>query len=140
MSAPENALLVREALTAFRQGRLSDLTRLISEDVTWHSPGSNALSGTYRGHAGLLEYLKKVSQVGLPFEVNDLTASDKHVIALMRDTFRRPDGQVYEHMGCLVCRVADGRVAEVWAINNEQATYDALLAEHIAMRPDGVRR
>lgn len=134
MGVSENAAVVRQAFAAFKEGRSAELSKLISPELVWHSPGKNALSGTYRGHTGLFEYLQKVARVGLPFQVADVTASDEHVIALMRDNFTKSNGDQYSHMGCLVCRLIDEKIVEVWSINNEQSAYDDLLAEHLKQR------
>jgi uncharacterized protein len=49
MTEHANAELFRRGYAAFQAGDLDTVRSLLADDVIWHNPGSNHLSGEYRG-------------------------------------------------------------------------------------------
>ena len=49
MTEHANAELFRRSYAAFQAGDLDTVRSLLADDVIWHNPGSNHLSGDYRG-------------------------------------------------------------------------------------------
>jgi hypothetical protein len=49
MTEHANAELFRRSYAAFQAGDLDTVRSLLADDVTWHNPGGNHLSGDYRG-------------------------------------------------------------------------------------------
>jgi len=49
MTEHANAELFRRSYAAFQAADLDTVRSLLADDVVWHNPGSNHLSGDYRG-------------------------------------------------------------------------------------------
>jgi len=49
MADHPNAALLRKGYDAFAKGDTATLTDLFSEDVVWHLPGRNLISGEHKG-------------------------------------------------------------------------------------------
>jgi ketosteroid isomerase-like protein len=63
MSAQENVQIVKNAFAAMGGVNKQGLLALTAEDIEWIIPGEGwPLAGTHRGHAGLKDLLKKVSE------------------------------------------------------------------------------
>jgi ketosteroid isomerase-like protein len=62
MSTQANVQIVRDFFAALGRGDKQSLLALSAEDIEWIIPGEDwPLAGTYRGHAGLADLLKKAS-------------------------------------------------------------------------------
>jgi ketosteroid isomerase-like protein len=62
MSAEENVQTVKDFFAAMGSGDRHRLLSLVVEDIEWIIPGEDwPLAGTHRGHAGLVEVLRKAS-------------------------------------------------------------------------------
>jgi ketosteroid isomerase-like protein len=62
MSTEENVQVVKAFFEAIGSGDKQRLLELTAEDIEWTLPGKDwPLAGTYRGHAGLAELVKKES-------------------------------------------------------------------------------
>lgn len=63
MSIEENVQTVKSFFEAMGSGDKHKLLALASGDIEWFIPGKNwLLAGTYHGHSGLEELLRKISQ------------------------------------------------------------------------------
>ena len=49
MSEHPNVTLVKGGFAAFGQGDMVTLDALFADDLVWHTPGNNPLSGIYEG-------------------------------------------------------------------------------------------
>jgi uncharacterized protein len=64
MSIKENVQTVKSYFEAMGGGDGQKLLALASQDLEWIIPGRNwLLAGTYRGHSGLEDLLRKVSEI-----------------------------------------------------------------------------
>ena len=63
MSTRENVQIVKDFFAAIGRGDKQGLLALVAEDIEWIIPGEDwPLAGTHRGHAGLTDFLQKVSE------------------------------------------------------------------------------
>jgi uncharacterized protein len=63
MSANENIEVVKSFFDALASGDLQHLTRSTSKEIEWIVPGKGwPLAGTYSGHAGLQDLLRRASE------------------------------------------------------------------------------
>jgi uncharacterized protein len=127
MSASENAEIVRNGYQAFATGDLPTVMGQLSPDIVWHIPGENALSGDYRGHDEVMAFFGKLAtETGGTFQltVEDLLASDEHVVALCHQNLSR-SGQTLDGDIVHVWRVADGKAAEFWGMPYDAVATDA---------------
>jgi uncharacterized protein len=129
MSAQEDAELVRRGYEAFIAGDMVWLNEHLHENVVWHNPGQNLLSGDYRGREAVLAFFGRTVQIALPeFDMHDVVASDDHVVVLTATTWRRNDNnETFEdHVG-QVFHLDGGKVLEVWTMAENLAGLDQFL-------------
>jgi len=121
--------LVRRGFEAFIAGDVEWMNEHLHENVVWHSPGHNVLSGDYRGRESVLAFFAKTVQVALPeFDMHDIVASDDHVVAIFTINWRRNDnGQTFEDRVAQVFHVENGQALEVWTMTEDQAGFDKFL-------------
>jgi len=116
MSEHPNAVLVRELFRAFRENDLAAIERAIPDHAAWEFPGRNGkIAGRHQGRAGILGFLMNVmSLTGGSFhlDLEDVTASDRHAVALFRGRGSR-DGKVLDNPTCLRMRIEDGQIVEI---------------------------
>ena len=129
MSAQEDAELVRRGYEAFIAGDMVWLNEHLHENVVWHAPGANLLSGDHQGREDVLAFFAKSVQVALPeFQIHDIVASDDHVVGLCTITWRRNDNQsTFEDHVAQVFHLDGGRVIEVWTMAEDLAGFDRFL-------------
>jgi hypothetical protein len=117
MTEHPNAVLVRRLFDAFRARDLAAIVAAVPDDLVWHFPGRRGqLAGTHRGRDAVLAFLGGVSALTADtfhLDLEDVTASDHHAVALFRGHGTR-DGKTLDNPTCLRVRIDDGRIAEVW--------------------------
>jgi ketosteroid isomerase-like protein len=129
VGAKEDAELVRKGYEAFIAGDMEWMNEHLHENIVWHVPGSNVLSGDYRGREDVLAFFAKSVQVALPeFDMHDIVASEDHVVALVTNKWRRNDnGEEFEGHTIQVFHIENGQAIEVWTMDDDQAGFDKFL-------------
>jgi uncharacterized protein len=129
MAEHPDAQLVRQGYDAFIAGDMEWLNEHLADNIVWHVPGNNVLSGDYRGREEVLSFFARSVQASIPsFDVHDVAATEDHAIALLNIRFTRPDnGETIEGRAVQVFHVEDGKALESWFMNEDQAALDAFL-------------
>ena len=129
MEEHPNGTLVRGLLEAFAAGDVAAMESAFDDDVTWHAPGTNRFSGQFRGRTAAMQRLAQMREAGIStrFDVHDVIANDEHVVALVHLHVEVADGRRYDQPQVQVAHVRDGRVAEFWTMNQDQAVLDLLI-------------
>jgi ketosteroid isomerase-like protein len=116
-AAHPNATRVRELFAAFRDRDLATIQRAIPDDAVWHFPGRGGkVAGSHHGRDAILAFLMQVPTLsGGTFhaELTDVLANDDRAVALFRGHGER-NGKTLDNPTCLVMRLRDGRITEVW--------------------------
>jgi uncharacterized protein len=126
MAEHPHVKVFRQVYTAFTAGDMDALHELFAEDVVWHTPGHNPLSGTYRGRTATFgSFALEAELCGDSYRVavHDILANDAHTVALLRATAERGDRRLNQDY-VLVFHVRDGQVTEAWEFWTEQAAVD----------------
>jgi ketosteroid isomerase-like protein len=117
MGAAENAATVRRGYEAFNAGDINALTEIFDESAVWHAPGRTSLAGDHAGRDATFAYLGRLGQeTGGNFraELGQLLADDDgYVVGVQRSRAER-DGRHLDVGNCIVFKLDDGRVVEVW--------------------------
>ena len=98
----------------------------IAEDIVWHVPGHNPVSGDYRG---IEEYTKLMPSRMAPltsweFEVHDVMVNGDYVVATVSLKGERK-GKKVDMGGAHIMRMNDqGQVAEGWGFLSDQDALD----------------
>jgi ketosteroid isomerase-like protein len=98
--------------SALTTGDWPAIRALLQDDITWTMPGDHAVSGTTVGADAVIAQLQKVAQYGVRFELVRILTSRDNVVLSQHNTARRGEVVLDEHLAT-VCRLRDGRIAEV---------------------------
>lgn len=130
MSAEEDIQLVRRGYEAFIAGDMVWLNDHLHENVVWHVPGNNELSGDYQGRDDVLAFFAKSVQLALPdFDIHDVVGSDDHVVAILTINWQRQGGdETFEDRVVQVFHLDGGEVIEAWTLVEDAAGFDSFLA------------
>jgi uncharacterized protein len=116
----------KRAYAAFTMGDMAKLAEVFADDVIWHTPGSNPLSGEYRGREAAFESFGKVFELsGGTYhpELHDVLATDEHTVALLRTTAVR-NGKTLDGNEILILHVHDGVITEAWEAWTDEAAWN----------------
>jgi ketosteroid isomerase-like protein len=120
-----NEELLRREYEAFARGDREALEGIFADGITYHIPGRNPSSGTYRGKEEVFALFARDRDVAFESELHDVIANDSHAIALS-SIKAEAGGLVYEDLSVHVVHVIDGRIAEAWFFPGDQYAADEL--------------
>jgi hypothetical protein len=129
MGEHPNVEATRTALEAFMKGDADTMMAGIADDAIWHVPGNNRFAGDFRGKDEIGARFQRMSEAGvMPTlqDIHDIVGNDEHVVALVQIGLMTPAGSA-SGRAVWVFHVRDGRAAEFWGYNEDQASFDALL-------------
>ena len=124
---PADGLVVRRAYAALATGDMDELEQCFARDAVWHEPGNNVYSGDWVGWPEireLLAILQPLSRGAFRAELLDIAVGQDYVLAVHRGQGEH-NGRVLDSISFVVCRVAGGRIQEVWSNYAVQAEVDA---------------
>ena len=130
MTDHPNLETARAGYEAFAKGDLAAVSDLFSDDIVWHSGGTNVLTGDYVGKEAVLGFFGLLMQeTGGSFrtDIHDMLANDQHGVALVTVSATRGEGS-FEGNVVHVFHMSDGRMTEFWAIPDDQNRYDEFFA------------
>jgi ketosteroid isomerase-like protein len=114
--AHPNEDLVRRGYQAFMSQDMATLGELFADDIVWHAPGRNQVSGTFRGKDEVFGTFQKVGEMTggtFKLEIHAVLADDEHAVVLARATGQR-EGRTLDDNSVQVFHVKDGKVTEQW--------------------------
>jgi uncharacterized protein len=126
----DTAKIARKLFEAVTSGDAATIQSLQADDIVVHIPGNNQLSGTHKGKSEMattLGKMKTLTDGTIKRELHDITSSDTHAVVLSRITAQR-GGKAFSYNAAIVLDVRDGKVAEQWMLNDDQATVDQVFA------------
>lgn len=129
VSAQEDIELVRRGYEAFIAGDMEWMNDHLHDNIVWHVPGHNVLSGDHRDREHVLALFAKSVQIALPeFDIHDIVGSEDHVVAILTVRWRRHDnGATFEDRYVQVFHVDNGRAIEVWTLAEDPNGFDQFL-------------
>jgi ketosteroid isomerase-like protein len=104
--------LGRAFLAALKAGDWAGLRALIADDAHWTLPGNNAISGRVEGGDAVAAHAHKIAGYGLDFALKHILVSRENFALSLHNTARRDGVALDEHLAT-VCRIRDGRIAEI---------------------------
>jgi ketosteroid isomerase-like protein len=114
--AHPNEDLIRRGYEAFRSGDMATLNEIFADDIVWHAPGRNQLSGTFRGKEEVFASFQKVFELtggNFKLDIHAILADDEHAVVLVRATGEL-DGRTLDDSSVQVFHVKDGKITEQW--------------------------
>ena len=121
-----NEGLVRKGYEAFAKGDMATLRELFSEDMVWHVPGTNPLSGEHRGRDAVFALFGRLAELSggtFRIDLHDVVANEEHTVALTRATASR-QGKQLNMPGTVVYHVSNGKITEMWSLSQDQRLND----------------
>lgn len=118
---------LRAGYAAFSSGDMEALrNELFTEDIIWHAPGRNPLSGDHKGVDEVLANFAKAFELSggtFTVELHDVLANDEHAVALGVARGER-EGKTLENKYAHVVHFRDGKVSESWIHPADQYAID----------------
>jgi ketosteroid isomerase-like protein len=87
-----NATRMRQTVGAFMSGDMPGLLQGFADDVVWYAPGDTPVSGTFRGHDGIMRFfsgLNEASGGSMDVRVDDVLGGDRYVTIFLDITADR---------------------------------------------------
>ena len=129
MDENPNVARIKEGYAAFAKSDFAVLNNLFAEDLLWHVPGRNQLSGDYRGREAVYGFFGRLMEVtagSFNLEVHAVLANDEHGVAMVVTTASRA-GQRIEVKDVHVMHLRDGKVLEFWTASTDQYAFDEFI-------------
>lgn len=129
MGRAEEAV-VRRFADAMVSRDVGTIAESFADDVVFHIPGRNTLSGEYRGKREVLTRLFQAWEeafAALEIDVHDVLSTDDHVVLLSDRRARRGDRSC-EMRSASIYHVRDGRIAEAWLMEWDPYAIDDFLS------------
>ncbi|MEA2025744.1 MAG: nuclear transport factor 2 family protein [Chloroflexota bacterium] len=112
------AAIVREGIDALNRQDHDGFGDMMADDIVWHMIG---VPEPVRGKAAMTEGLGGgSSDFTITAELHDVTASDDHVVALVRAHATRGD-EALDYDTAEIFHVKNGKVVERWAFSDDTA-------------------
>jgi uncharacterized protein len=124
-----NAELLERMFGAFGRDPLL-VARSLADDAVWRVPGTNAMSGEYRGRNVVLRFLRQTSVLTdrtYSTQLRYVVADDERAVAVYRARGRR-DGRALDIEQALFCVIRECLIADVTAVPFDFAAFDAFWA------------
>lgn len=99
-------------------------------DCVLHYSGSHILSGDYVGLEAILQMFRESAKryvMPLTLQLRDLAASDKVVVAVLTARAGAEDTKMTTWLRLVMFRLENGRIAEQWLLDYDQAAVGGLL-------------
>lgn len=109
------------------EGDMAALAATLSDDVVWHQPGVNQLSGDHVGPEAVVAHLGAFMQLSggtFALEPGSVIESGNLVVMTVRFTAQREGAADLDQRGVDVFRVEGDRIAEIWLIGEDQTVED----------------
>jgi ketosteroid isomerase-like protein len=131
MSEHPHVALLRDAYTAFGKGDFAALDTVFAEDIRWHEPGRNQLSGTREGRTAvydLFSELMTITEGSFAIDLVSVLADDTYGVSVV-DVSARRGSQSFAVRNVHVSRFDGDRVAEFWETTGDQYAVDAVFGQ-----------
>lgn len=118
--------LVRDYLAKVGSRDVEGATAYFADDLAAHVLGRSGLAGDYSRDEMSKIMNDMFSAMDVQTQPIDVLASDEHVVAVVRSTFKGGD-QSYTGLRVVVYRVADDKIHELWVFDEDQRAIDAVI-------------
>lgn len=125
-----NLILIHNFFQAYAAYDLDKIQTILSEDIQWHIPGKHPLSGTKKGIQEVLTYFQVLNKFAFWAEPIVMGVNDEYVIDCHKNESPLSHEQNFSGLSCLLWRVADNKIVEVYNFPQDQVKVDAFFNKH----------
>ncbi len=121
MAEHPNTNIFNRLYNAFSAGNMVKAGEEFADDLVWHIPAGQPMSGDYEGRDATLENFAKVYELTAgtyKFEIFDILPSSKHVAAYVHATGRR-NSKTLDQGYMFLFRIRDSKIVEAWEFAND---------------------
>jgi ketosteroid isomerase-like protein len=123
---------LHEAQAAFYAGGPPEpLHDVLTDDIVWVVPGTNAIAGEYRGLDAVIDYFTRrraIADRSFRMHPGELLVGDSDHVAALTDGTATIDGVERRWSTVGLYRLRGGRVAGCWLLPLDAAAFDAIWA------------
>jgi ketosteroid isomerase-like protein len=126
-----NATRMRQTVDAFMSGDIPRMLQGFADDVVWYAPGEGPLSGTFRGHDGIVDFfsgLNEASGGSMNVHVDDVLAGDRYVTIFLDITAERHDDRLSVVVAQFASVDGQGRWDRCWFLPDKLAEWNRFFA------------
>ena len=126
-----NASHMRQTVEAFVSGDMPRLLRACADDIVWYAPGDTPVSGTFRGHDGVVRFVSGLTEASggsLNVRVDDVLADDRFVTIFLDTTAERDDERLDVVVAQLASVDGQGRWDRCWYLPDKLAEWNRFFA------------
>jgi ketosteroid isomerase-like protein len=127
------------AQAAFYAGDDDSAVRdVLTDDIVWHVPGSNAIAGDYHGIEAVLDYFTRrrdLADKTFRMHPRDVLVGAGDTVAALTDGTATIDGVEHRWSTVGLYRIAGDRVAECWLLPLDAAAFDAIWSRQRSNNP-----
>jgi uncharacterized protein len=123
--------IVRRFYQAFVTGDMATIDSLVTDDVSFHVPGTGSNAGDYQGKQAVFGFFGKAMDTtggSLKLELLDVMAGQDHVAALATYRAEREGRTPLQNNLVQLIKLRDGRIAQSWFHSRNQYEVDAFWA------------
>ena|SRR5579859_221633 len=105
------------------------LRALLTEDVEWHVPGTNAIAGAYRGQAEVFDYFRRRRALAANttrLHPGDILVGEGDLIAALTGGSMVLNGREERWSTVGLYRVVEERIAACWLLPLDPVAFDRL--------------
>ena len=127
--ARRNDAIVRRLMAALVARDGPAVEAMLTEDVVYHFPGQNPISGTFKGREAVMAFFRRFPTLldGPPtMDTHDVLSSEAHAADLSTLTAQR-GGRPHTWRTIRVYHLVEDRISEVFVTIDDQPALDAFL-------------
>jgi uncharacterized protein len=128
MTEHPNLTLINNFFKAYANNDLDAIGNILDEGIKWHIPGKHPLSGTKTGVKQVLEFFQKLNKASLKAEPIVMGVNENYVIDCHRNWSNIENGENLNSMSCLLWRIENNRIVEVFNFPENQHIVDSFFS------------
>ncbi len=123
-----NLTLVNNFFKAYAANDLNGIEQILDKNIKWHIPGKHPLSGTKTGVKQVLDFFQTLGKVSLKASPIVMGVNDSYVIDCHRNWSETNAGNDFSGMSCLLWKIENNRIVEVFNFPEDQHVVDAFFS------------
>ncbi len=120
-----NLALINQFFQAYAANDLEAIEQLLSPTIRWVIPGNHPLSGVKNGITQVLAYFTHLSKGAFSAQPIVVGVNENFVIDCHRNWSNLADRPNFDGMSCLLWRIEQGKIVEVYNFPQDQHQTDA---------------